>query len=325
MILKLLIANRKAGYILIPVVVLFVWAIHSFLNPETPPGDQGSLTGLLGYTTLFENVFVGRITFFVLLLLNGILVVRINRQYVLSHSKSVLPAIIFIFLTSVVPGYRDCYTVWISVTFLLIGIEFLFVSFDERKPYSWLFNAGFFLGVASCFYIDLVVLVPAFMIGGWFLARDSHWREYLLPLMGFLVPWILVPSVYFLTDHTPRMIGVFLFSIHSGDQPFFQNTTMVVFLSFLAFFTILGSYKMILVYDEKKISYRKYFILFFIMFISLVLAFILVPAVTGEIFTVSALPVSFLLSNFFDSVRRPLVSEIMFLLFLAVVFYLQFS
>jgi hypothetical protein len=188
-----------------------------------------------------------------------------------------------------------------------------------------LFNAGFFLGLGSCIYTDLLVLVPAFMFGSWFLARDSHWREYLLPLMGFVVPWILIPSVYFLTGNVPQMIRVVLSGLQAGNQPFFAEPNMVVFLSFLAFYIILGSYKMILVYDEKKISYRKYFIFFFIMFISIVLSFILVPAVTGEIFAVSALPVSFLLSSFFDSVRKPLVRELMFLLFLAVVFYLQFS
>ncbi len=325
MILKLLISNRKAGTILIPVVVLFVWAIHSFLQAETPPGDHVPLTGLLGYTILFENVIVRRIAVFVLLLLNGILIDRINREYVLTHSKSVLPAIIFILLISVVPGYNDCYTVWISVTFLLIGLEYLFVSFDQRKPYSRLFNAGFFLGVASCFYTDLAILVPAFMIGSWLLARDSHWREYLLPLVGFLVPWVLIPSVYFLTDNTPQMIRVILFSFQTGNRPFLPGPSMIVFLSFLLFFIILGSYKMILVYDEKKISYRKYFVLFFIIFISIVLSFVLIPSVTGEIFAVSAVPVSFLLSNFFDSVRKPLVRELLFLLFLAIACYLQLS
>lgn len=325
MILKLLISNRKAGNVLIPVFVLVVWAIHSFLPAQTPPGDFVPVTGLLGYATLFENVVVRRIAVFILLLLNGFLIDRINREYVLTHSKSVLPAIIFILLISVVPGYSDCYTVWISVTFLLIGLEYLFISFDQRKPYSRLFNAGFYLGVASCFYFDLVVLVPAFMIGGWLLARDTHWREYLLPLLGFLVPWILVPSAYFLTDNTPQMFQVLLSGFRSGSKPFLQNTSMILFLSFLTFYTFLGSYKIIYVYDEKKISYRKYFILFFIVFVSIVLSFILFPAVTGEIFAVSAVPVSFLLSNFFDSVRKPLIRELLFLFFLVIAFYLQFS
>ncbi len=324
MILQLLKSNRKVGYFVFPVIVLIIWAIHQVIPPVLPFNENTPNSGLLGYYGLLKDELFRNITALLLLLLNGFLVIRINREYVFTHSKSVLPAIIFVLLICGIPGFQELYPVWFSITFVLIGIDLLFASFDLRKPYGNLFNAGFFLGMGSYFYTDLIVLLPAFMIGSWFLARDSHWRESALCFTGALVPWILIATIYFLIDKTGDMAQVLSSGLISVKEPVMKSVPLLVFSGFLGLFTVAGSYMILSKYDEKKISYRKYFIIFFMFFLSLLLSFFLIPAVSAEFLIVAAVPVSFLLSNYFDSIRRPLVGEIFFLLFLVMAFYLQF-
>lgn len=324
MILRLLKSNRKSGYFVFPVIALIVWAIHLIFNQALPFSENTSVSGLFGYPILFKNELFRKLTELLVLFINGFLINRINREYVFTHSKSVLPSVIFIVLICGIPGFHELYPVWFSATFLLIGIDRLFASFDLRKPYANLFNAGFFLGIGSCFYPGLIILVPAFMFGGWYLARDSHWRESVLCFLGALVPWILIVMLYFLIDKKVVMKEILSSGLTSVKAPVLTNTALLFYSGFLGLFTLAGSYVILLKYDEKKISYRKYFILFFMIFLSLVLLFFIIPAVQAEIFIVATLPVSFLLSNYFDSIRRPFVSEIVFTLFLGMAFYLQF-
>ena len=46
----------------------------------------------------------------------------------------------------------------------------------KTKPYSNVFNAGFFIGVGTLFYLNLIVILPAFFIGISILTRESSWR-----------------------------------------------------------------------------------------------------------------------------------------------------
>lgn len=324
MILQLLKSNRKAGYFIFPVIIIVICTIHLAVPGDLPFGENTPNSGLLGYYGLLKNQLVRDISALLLLLINGLLINRINREYVFTHSKSVLPAIIFILLICGIPGFQELYPVWFSITFLLIGIDSLFASFDLRKPYGNLFNAGFFLGIGSYFYTDLIVLLPAFMIGSWYLARDAHWRESALCFMGALVPWILIVTLCFLTDKTGEMTQVLASGLISVKEPVIKNIPLLIYLGFLGLFTLAGSYMILLKYDEKKISYRKYFIIFFIFFLTLVLSFFLIPAVSAEIFIIAAVPVSFLLSNYFDSIRRPFMGEIVFVVFFVLAFCVQF-
>lgn len=324
MILKLLKSNRKSGYLLLPLFILCTGAVALFLPGKLEFNENQPGAGLLGFYSLFSNEVIRILSFFLLLLTNGLLVNRINREYVFTFNKSVFPAILFVLLVIAVPGFSLCFPVWISISFLLIAIEYLFVSFDLRKPYGNLFNAGFFLGLGSCFYSDLIVLLPAFMIGSWFLARDAHWRESAVSLLGALVPIVLVTSFYFLTDKTDFMIQILMGNLKTGETLVFGDFPLLMYFGFLGSFTLAGSYRMIQTYDEKKINFRKYFVVFFMFFLSIIISFILIPPVAAGIFIVAAVPVSFLISNFFDSFRRTMIGEIIFILFLSMAIYFQF-
>lgn len=325
MILKLLKSNRKSGYLLLPVFILLAGAIQLFSPGEVHFSENTPNAGLLGYYSLFSNDVIRYPALFILLLFNGLLINRINREYVITFNKSVLPAVLFLLLVIAVPGFNMRFPVWISVIFLLIGIEYLFASFDLRKPYGNLFNAGFFLGLGSCFYSALIVLLPAFMIGSWFLARDSHWRESVISFLGAMVPILLVTSFFLLTDKSALVVQIFTANLKGGEIPVFRNYPLLIYFGFLGLLTLAGSYRMIQTYDEKKINFRKYFVVFFIFFVSIALSFILIPPVTADIFIVAAVPVSFLMSNFFDSFRRIIIGEVIFVLFLSFSIYFQFA
>ncbi len=220
----------------------------------------------------------------------------------------------FVLLTSGIPGFQTLHPVWLAIPFLSVALDRLFVAFDERKPYGNMFEAGFSLSLGSLFYLPLVVLLPVFMAGGHLVARDSRWREIVLVLTGALVPWIFAFSAYFLLDRTGELFGIINSYLTGPGDNLWENIPLMIFAGFTALLTLAGSYRILRQIDEKKVSFRKYYTFFFLLFVSTVLAYTLIPAVSNAMFIIAAVPVTFLLSNYFESMRDGYFREILFLM-----------
>ncbi len=163
MLLALLKKSRKAGYFLFPVFIGVAWVKH-FLEPYTPRFAEGEARfGLFGIIDSLTGSDLRLKTALVLILLlfSGLLLFRIYREYLFPNSWSMLPAVLYVLLTSGNPGYQALHPVWFAIPFLLGAIDRLFVAFDVRKPYGHLFNSGFLLGMGSLFYPFLLVVFPA--------------------------------------------------------------------------------------------------------------------------------------------------------------------
>jgi len=326
MIYRLLKNYRNAGYTVLFLVATGIWAFH-LIHPHGFPfsrhEDKYILFGLLKRVT-GGNPLTETIIAFVLLLLNSILVQRLNNKYLFTNFRNMLPSILFVLLTSGNPEFQALHPVWLGLPFLMVSLDYLFGTFDVRKPYDNMFKAGFFTGLGSLFCFELLYTLPAIMIGGWMLARDTRWREMVLCIVGAIIPWIFALSLYYLTDNLP-----FLW-IELKTETNISRIALSIPLPFwfhaglLALLTLAGSYTILLKYYEKKVNFRKYYIIFFILFLSLILASLLLPVAGTGIFIILAVPVTFLLTNFFFSINRLVTAEILITCLFVSVICLQF-
>ncbi len=325
MLLRLVKKSRSAGYLVFILVTTGAWLNHLLTPFEFRFQEKEELFVLFG---LINNLLADQpllrtsIALF-LLALNSLLLFRIYREYLFLNSWSLLPAIMFVVLTSGIPGFQTLHPVWFAIPFLSLSIDRLFVAFDERKPYENLFEAGFFLSLGSLFYLPLMILVPAFMIGGYFITRDARWREIVILLTGAIVPWIFTFAVYFLLDRSSVLSGTIMTLLTSPAEKAGKNIPLLVFAGVTGLLTLAGSYRILRQLDEKKVSFRKFYTFFFLLFVSTVLAFLFIPSVSGSMLIMTAVPVTFLLSNYFESTRFGYFGEILFLLIIGLVVYIQ--
>ena len=106
---------------------------------------------------------------------------------------------------------------------------------------------------------------------------------------------------------------------------FRSNIPFYILLSFLVLLTLTGSIKIVQQYDSKKISTRKFFSFFFTIFILSLLSIDFVPGTSQEIVVVIAIPITYLISNLFVFMKSRFWSELLFLLLLGIVIFMQFS
>lgn len=326
MILRILKSNRSVNYFLYPLLGVIFW-LQSFLKPQIYPFYSGEAEGLL-YNPIArlvaDNALSQSIIALVLLLIMAFMVQQINNQYSFIRIRTMLPAPIFVIIISGFTQLHTLHPVYFGSIFLLVAIYRLFVAFDKSKPYSAAFDTGFILGIGTLFYYNLFIILPALIIGVGILARENNWRQFVLMLLGFLLPLVFAAAYAFLTNNLLEFLKTFEQSILTPNNHFKSNISLHIYLGSLIVLTVFGSVKIIQQYDTKKVSTRKYFSVFFLIFIFSLLSFTFIPATSQEMLMITAIPLTFLIANFFVFLKSRFWGELLFSLLFVLVLVLQF-
>lgn len=327
MILRTLKSNSQVNLLLVPIIGILFW-VKNLVQPVSYnffPGENENVLFLPVFNLLSNSPLLQVFTSLVLVIVIALVMQLINTQFAFIRIRSKLIPLLYVII---IAGFTELHTlhpVHFAIPFLLFAIYSLFGTFEKPKPYSSIFNAGFFLGIGSLFYSNLIVLIPAFIIGIGLLSKDSNWRGFIILFIGFLAPVLFAFSYAALTEQTMGLLEIFKKNIFTSANQLQTNIPFYVLLSYLIILTIVGSVKIAQQYDSKKVSTRKYFLIFFILFICSMLGYVFIPGASEEILIVAAIPVTFLVSNFFVFMTKKYLAELLFILLLVVIIFMQFS
>ncbi len=327
MILKQLKSNKPVNLLIFPVIALLFW-LNDLLHPfsyQFLPGDGNTvLFGFINRITS-EHAFIRVAVSLVLILFIATAIQVINNRYSFIYIRSKLPATLFVIIVSGLTSLHTLLPVFPAALFMLFALFNLFGIFEETKPYSSILNTGIFLGIATLFYLNLIFLLPAFIISIAILSHESNWRNYAILFIGFFLPLIFTFSFAFINDQTGEIVSAIAKSFTTPIIRFHLTLPMVIFFAFLTLLTLTGSIKIALQYGSKKVSTRKYFTIFFILFVSSLLTLVLVPGASLEMLIITAVPVTYLMSNLFVFMKSKFWSEFLFIVLLAVVIFMQIA
>ncbi len=310
-----------------PLVTIALWMkslLHPFAYNYFPGEDQNILYNFI-YHLVNDKAWVQVISGIVMVVLLAYTIQLVNDRYMFIRIKSKLPALLFVVIVGGFVPMHTLHPVYFGALFTLIAIYRLFGIFDTKKAYSSTFDVGFLLGVGALFYLDVAVLIPAFIVGIALLGREVGWREFTTLLLGFLLPFVFSAAYAVLTDSWLEVINMMKESIVTPVNHFKSNTPLQVYLVALILFTIAGSIGMFGQYDTKKISSRKYFTVFFWIFIFSLAGFALNPVTSQEMLVITAIPVTYLIANYFVFMKSRFWSELLFILLVLIVVSMQFS
>ncbi|AHW61741.1 hypothetical protein SAMN05444285_10330 [Draconibacterium orientale] len=327
MILKKLKSNSSVSLFLVPLVTMALWVkslLHPFAYNYFPGEDQNILYDFI-YHLVNDKALVQVISGIVMVVLLAYSIQLVNDRYMFIRIKSKLPALLFVVIVGGFVPMHTLHPVYFGALFTLIAIYRLFGIFDTKKAYSSTFDVGFLLGIGALFYLDVAVLIPAFIVGIALLGREVGWREFTTLLLGFFLPFVFSAAYAVLTDSWLEVINMMKESTVTPVNHFKSNTPLQVYLVALILFTIAGSIGMFGQYDTKKISSRKYFTVFFWIFIFSLAGFALNPVTSQEMLVITAIPVTYLIANYFVFMKSRFWSELLFILLVLIVVSMQFS
>ena len=325
MLLKKFKSNHTYNFIAFPLLGVLFWLKDLILPTKFPlsHAEKNFLLFAPVYRWLENSVFIQNVVSLALVQVMAIVLLLINNRYNLLRVRTMIHATLFVILTGGLAGIHALHPVYFSAVCLLIAMYRLFNAYDQPKPYSPAFDAGFFLGMSFLFYYSLIVIFPAMIVGIGLLSRDKNWRIFVVLLIGFMLPPVFGASYAFYTDQLPELVKSVESGIFSPQNHFTANIPLQVYLGYLILLIFAGSIKLIREYGTKKVSTRKFFMVFFLIFISSVAAIIFIPAVSHAFLLIVLIPVNFLIANFFMFLKNRFWSEFLFVMLILIAAIVQ--
>ncbi len=327
MILRLLKSSSPFIYILFLLIGILFWAV-SLINP-LPYSFFDSENANVFYYPIFkitDNLTLLQVVLSIIIVLFlAFLVQQINSRYAIIRARTKLSVAVYIIFIGGFTTMHTLHPVYFGAIFLLFGINSLFSIFNNPKPQTDIFNAGLFISIGTFFYFNLIVILPAFLIAISILRRERKWREFLILMIGFVIPSLFALSYAFVTDQLNDVFITFQKNIITPVNYLKNNFPLLGYLILLVLLTLIGSVKIMQQYNSMKVSTRKYYLVLFIIFVFSMVSFVFVPAVSLEMLVISVLPVTFLVSNLFTSIESGFWRELLFTLLVVSSIFMQIA
>ena len=199
---------------------------------------------------------------------------------------------------------------------LLVFLRRVYSLRSGKDVYKKIFDSGFWLGI-------LFLLAPTTVIFGilMFLSiglfQKINIRTLLIPCLGFLAPIFCYATYCFWFDHTEEFTTLFLWY---ADYDFELYTTKPILFSSL----LLGAFTIIsIVLKTPKVlsisgSYRKYWILIIFNLFIAITVLIIQKTHNGSQIILLFFPVSIIITNWLESIKKPFLKNIFIALLLII-------
>jgi len=311
MLLKIVKGRNSILLILIPIIVVLLW-LRVFFGTESLTGNQTQmpLYELLLFVTGANSLLLS-IVACVLLILMAYGMVRLNEQYIFIRQRTDLPAFVFALIATGTISLGGMHPSLPAAFLMFLAIDKVFTIYQGTSTLSKSFDAGFLLGLATLFYLFSGVYIIWFWVALGVLGYLRS-REILAGLVGFITPVFIVVSWYFWNDNLHVLLSIinklYWFENVLGEVSVFQYT----YWGILGFLVVLSSLYMLNVYEEKKISSRKYFIVLLSFFLCSVLSVLFFRGAGVEQYFISIIPVTYIASHYFVLQKHFWMGEILF-------------
>lgn len=327
MLLRLFISKKQLITVLILVLALAFW-LPSILNYKSTffifdfyPSPIYSPLQFIEYSSPEISVIIS----FILLVLSGFLLVRLNVRFFFIQTRTQLPALFFILICSSLIPLQRLNPVSVSVIFLIIAVFKIFDTYKKEKLCYNFFDAALLISVGSMFYFNLIFLIVIIWIG-LIILRPFIWREWVFTLIGIIIPYIILFFYYYLMElDINSLFGTYksYFLYKRYDISF--NLSYKLLALYYLLMLVISSIYMIGVYPVKKIYARKYFMFFLWLFIAALAIYFVVPSAGYEMIIIASLSVSFLLTHFFVNVKLNWINSSLFDMFFGLLIYLRIA
>lgn len=306
-------SNNASSFIFLPFIAIAIW-VFGFTAPSVLP---------VKYTMPLYELIAGVFapvpwlsTLMALLLVIGeafLLNYIVTENEVLTK-QSYLPALIYIVFMSNNNDLLMLHPVLFANLFLLFAVNKLLSSYRKDIAFSQVFDAGFLASIATLFYFPSVVLLPLLGVG-LILLRPFIWREWVISILGVILPYLFVITFYFWNDTLNYLwCDKLLFPLLQGkSKPEFSQSLyfMIAVSSLIVLFSLAKVFGGLTSGAQKT---KKGIVLMIWFFIFSGLSLLIAPQFSIRYFSLIAIPASVFCAHFLGNVKRQWLAEVLFLL-----------
>jgi hypothetical protein len=319
--------GTSLGVILLIIITLFAIWISAVMNQRLHPrfiyeAEPMPLYGLLKQA-ISNSHNIGVVLSFLIVCFITFLVVNFNTTLFFINERTFLPAVFYVLIGGIFPDHQLLNPVLPASIFLMLAFYRIMDGFHKTGIAYNYFDAAILIGIGSLFYVNLIWFGLLVIIGIAIL-RTGNLNEIVLSLIGLITPYLITFGLYYVigkdVKSLMRLITDNLFS-KALYYPFPKLT--IAALVFLGTLITVSLFNLAKLMNIKKIKSRKTFSLLIWTFLIAIIVYYAVPSVSVEITWLMGIPVSYFLAHYFVFVKKRLVPEILFTLFIIFIVFIQ--
>jgi len=305
--------------------IFYVALLHgsAFLIPDNwQPFGYGILSSAvynqIGFKGLYPDLLSALLVF-----IQGFLVSALALRHKFARDINILPGLFFILVACASPAFLHLSPLHFANFFLILCIGQLLSTYRSSMVSGRIYDTGLLLGLASMFYPCYWVLI-FFVFAGLNILRRFDIRERLMVLAGFVTVYILVGTVYFMTDQFDNFYTLQIVrSIHFLDFRTISDDFAFVRLSLLGLLLLLVIFSQGQFMQKRNIQAQKSINLLYWGLLIGGLALVVQGNVQEDAALIIAIPLGMLLSLQFNLMRAN-IAELLHLILLVIVLFLQY-
>jgi hypothetical protein len=267
-----------------------------------------------GFPLITVILFIG------LLIFQALVFNQIHDNHRLAERNQMLVAAFYILLMSSTPILVRP-NIMIIVNFLMIILVNTMLNIlGKHEPYRQVFDAAFLVGIASLLYFPAVVFI-VFIWLCFIVFQIFTWREWVISVFAFLIPYLFVGTYYFWTDELVDVLRNYVTHFYEIKPIIVSaNTYAFIIWGLLTFLVLLVFSRMLKGIAESISDLRKKnrVVLFFLFIVAVSSVY------SGDNFrmhlSLAAIPVSAIFGTYFSQSKRMLLPEIITMMILVIIF-----
>ena len=308
--------HSPISLVIIPLMAIVLW-IPAFIHPLVPAG-QVEMPLYSFADAFFRSAPYAALSIGLLLLITEAFLLNfILHQHQIIVKKNWLPALLVVVFGSCSPGLLWPHAEQFAGILLLIVVHVLLGTYRQDKSFGPVFNSGLLIGLAAQFYLPSLVF---FLFGliAIIILRPFIWREWVMLILGILIPFIYGGVYYYWNDTYSEITQRVIFDPIVNRNFFLKLDTADYFLSAMTVLVLLVSAGRLMAGSLTSTLKTKKGISVFLWFTFFALIAVL-PAQNFEVSTFRFViyPFAFFASNYFLNARRVWIAEVIFTLLLA--------
>jgi len=157
------------------------------------------------------------------------------------RDRSALPALFYFLFATLFFDFNTLFPTLLGTTFLLVALYLIFEQLRNDLKEELMLYSGIFIGIATLFSIHLgTFFFFAFLSYLFFGVLDL--RKFLLLIVGFAFPFLLVGTYYFLKNGTSEYITYYLLSFVNYKKTIFGSLQLYALILLVPAIIVLFSF-----------------------------------------------------------------------------------
>ena len=313
----MLIAFFRSSFIIQYIALLLIAAalwIGAFMHPvpiPVFPGFENPVYGLAyGWLSRIDWIIIPLA--FVILLVEAFILNTVLIYHDIVPKNSLLPSVVYITLMSSNPIILNIYPALLAIMIFIFFLNIIFPMYEQEDNLIPVLSASLLLSIGSLVYYPLVLLFPLLWMC-FIIYRILKWREWVVSIIGIILPYIYLIVYYFWTDRLPEIFNSYLaffesffrFSLVKDWWEWIIWGMIIVLLVLPAAGRVMSSINSHNINLRKKISVISWLTIFS--------AITILPGGDFRFHTIFLLAVSIFISHYFAMTRKSAWNEIVFL------------